>query len=507
MADLKALIVILALSVPVFLIARAPACEFANEKADFDRRRNLWIGITLLAFVAHSFWIYVTGAVLLVAFAAQRETNRLALFVALMMAVPAFSEIIPGIGGIRQIISLTHVRMLSIVLLLPAYLAIRRQPEVLPFGRTAADMCLLGYVVLQLVLQVSIASFTAISRSAIYSFTDVFLPYYVASRGLRDLRAYRDTLMAMVFAVVLMAPVAVFEYVRHWLLYSAMAGAMGVNSAMGAYMTRSDSLRAVVTAEHSIVLGYLATLALGLFIFVRGSISSRTISALALSLLLATLIASGARGPWLGAAAAFVVVLLSGPDKLNRAFKAALVAVPVIAVLSFTEFGQRLFAVLPFIGTSETGSLDYRQRLFDISIPVILQSPWFGAFDYLVNPAMQELIQGDGIIDVVNTFLGVALTFGMVGLSLFCGVFMFAGWSVWAALRRTHPRSDLNLLGRALLATLIGTLVTIVSVSSIGVIPLVYWMLAGFCVGYARLAPQPEGAATAAQVTGLRFRA
>ena len=90
-----------------------------------------------------------------------------------------------------------------------------------------ADRCLFGYLALQLLLQMSVASFTGIARYAIYSVTDVFLPYYVASRGLRDLRAFRDVVMTLVLAVVVMAPVAVFEYFRHWLLYSGLSASMG----------------------------------------------------------------------------------------------------------------------------------------------------------------------------------------------------------------------------------------------------------------------------------------
>ena len=504
MLELKALVVILGLSLPVFWLARAAACEFACERADFNRRRNLWIAITILAFVSRNFWVYMAGAALLLAVGARRETNPLALFLALLMAVPAFSEVIPGFGGIRQIMSLSHVRLLSIMLLLPAYLLIRRQPGVLPFGRTMADKCLLAYLAMQLLLQMPIVSLTASARLTIYSFIDVFLPYYVASRGLRDLQGYRDALMAAVLAVVLMTPVALFEYFRHWLLYSTLAESMDVYTNFGSYLSRGGSLRAVVSSEHSIILGYLVTVAMGLVLFVRKLIRSRALVALAVALLVSALIAAGARGPWVGSAAVMLVVILTGPDKFKSAIRVGMIAVPVLAALSFTEAGRRLFELLPFIGTIDTDSIDYRRRLFDTSMLVIWQSPWFGSFDYLINPNMQELVQGEGIIDVVNSFLGVALTFGIVGLSLFSGVFALAGWGVWSGLRYADPTGELHLLGRSLLATLVGVLVCIVTLSSIGVVPWIYWTLAGLCVGYAQLARQPQRAPAEPLMRGVR---
>jgi len=492
MGDFKELVVVIGLTLPVFWIARAHVCEIATERVDFDRRRNLWIAITVLAFMAHSFWIYIAGTALLLAYGSQRESNRMALFLALLMAVPQFSRSIPGFAGIQQIMSLTHGRLLAIVLLLPAYLMIRRVPGVLPFGRTMPDKCLLAYLLLQLGLQISVDSLTNTFRYAIYSLVDVFLPYYVASRGIRDLREYRDTLMALVMAVILMAPIAIFEYFRNWLLYSNLAGSMGIESKMGSYMIRGGNLRATASAEHSIVLGYIVTSALGFFLFVRQSLRSRLIAALALGSLVATLIASSARGPWVGALAVLLVVLSTGPDKFNRAARVLAISIPALVLLSFTETGRRLFEVLPFVGNTDTDSVEYRQVLFDTSMVVIRQHPWFGAFDYLVNPDMQGLIQGEGIIDVVNSFLGVALTYGLVGLSLFCGVFGFAALGVWRVVRSTPVDSDLNLLGRTLLSALAGVLTTIVTVSSIGLVPLVYWTLAGLCVGYAQMGREPQ---------------
>ena len=502
MVNLKALFVILCLSLPVFWISKKYVCQYTTSETDFIRRRNFWIAITILAFASQNYWIYVVGTIFLITFGARLETNRLAMFLALMMAVPSFGETIKGFAGIQQFVQVNHLRLLSALLLMPAYFAIRRQPGVLPFGRTTADKFLLGYLVLQLSLQFSVSSITALFRYGLYSFLEVFLPYYVASRGMRDLHRYRETITALVMAILIMTPVAMFEYARHWLLYAELAGSMGLVDNMGSYMGRNDALRAQASAGHSITLGYALAVALALLVYVRRYVDNRALVALALVSLLAALFATGARGPWVGSVAVLAVVMLTGPGKLVRIFKAVLIVAPILVILSFTAFGQTLFDTLPFIGTVGSESVDYRQRLFDISIVVILQHPFFGAFDYLVNPAMQELIQGDGIIDVVNSFLGVALTYGFVGLGLFCSVFVCAGLGVWRVLRNSNPSSETNLLGRSLLAALVGILVTIVTVSSIGLIPWVYWIIAGLCVGYANLGLQHEPKSVRVQSVG-----
>ncbi|MFL6680158.1 MAG: hypothetical protein ACJ8IK_17620, partial [Burkholderiaceae bacterium] len=64
----------------------------------------------------------------------------------------------------------------------------------------------------------------------------------------------------------------------------------------------------------------------------------------------------------------------------------------------------------------------YRQELLKTSVALIQQSPWFGVPNYLDQ--MSNLKQGDGIVDLVNTYLIVTLNVGVVGLALFIVPFL-----------------------------------------------------------------------------------
>ena len=102
---------------------------------------------------------------------------------------------------------------------------------------------------------------------------------------------------------------------------------------------------------------------------------------------------------------------------------------------------------------------------------------------------MQELKQGSaGFIDLVNTYVAVALSSGLVGLSLFAGFFIAVGTGIFRSfLQARDPEGELRLLGRALFATLAAILIMIFTVSSITFIPVVYWAVAGLGVAYARM--------------------
>ena len=62
---LRALAFILVLATAVFIFARTPACAMACAGKDFERRRNLWFGLTLAAFLSHNFWVYLFAAIVM----------------------------------------------------------------------------------------------------------------------------------------------------------------------------------------------------------------------------------------------------------------------------------------------------------------------------------------------------------------------------------------------------------------------------------------------------------
>ena len=111
------------------------------------------------------------------------------------------------------------------------------------------------------------------------------------------------------------------------------------------------------------------------------------------------------------------------------------------------------------------------------------------------------------MIDVVNTFVGIALQKGFVGLGLFVGFFALVLTGVFRSMRVISDRdSEEYVLGRTLLSTLVAILVIIFTVSSITVIPLVYWSVAGLGVAYTQMVRKQadSGSRTGTAQRGIR---
>src|SRR5262249_9626620 len=130
----------------------------------------------------------------------------------------------------------------------------------------------------------------------------------------------------------------------------------------------------------------------------------------------------------------------------------------------------------------------YRQKLFENSIVVIERHPLFGTPDYRQTPEMLEMMQGEHIIDIVNTYLEIALSSGLIGLSLFVGIFV----SILLRLRRMLKfravgDADFNTYVRASIAILIAMLAAIATCSSIDFIPYILWSFAGLSVALIRI--------------------
>ena len=495
---LRALIVILVLAGVTFTLARAPACAAAMKDEDFVRRRNVWFALTAAVFLAHSFWIFVLfAAALLLFFSVPAERNKLALYYFVLLAVPAIDAEIPGFGVAQHLFSIDYLRLLALAILLPAWLALRLRPDAEPFGRSSADKLIAAYLVLQFFVQLPHTTLTETLRKGVfYAFTDVFLPYYVASRAARDFAAFRDVLMAFVLAALVAAALAVFEFGRHWLLYTPLEAALGVEWGMLNYLERGDGLlRAQASTGHPIVLGYVLALALILALYLKRLIPPNPFKA-ALVLLAAGLVAAMSRGPWIGAAVMLLAFVATGPRALPRLAKLGVAGLCFVPLLLLSSAGQALVDYLPFVGTVEAHNITYRELLFEISLGVVLDHPLFGAWDFLELPVMQQLRQGEGIIDIVNTYLGVALASGLVGLALFCGFFIVVLAELFAAMRRARDRDgeasaggrggELYALGQAFFCALLGVLVIIFTTSSIALIPVVYWSIAGLAQAYAR---------------------
>jgi O-antigen ligase len=492
----KEMIVVCLIAAAIFRLAKPIALRFCTQE-DFSRRRNAWFVLTAASFLSPTFWIFALIAVPVLIIVGRKDSNPGAVYLFLLSVIPPIGFPLPMVG-ISKLFDIDIYILLAIFVMMPAALRMRRSEQHQVFRRLRTmDALILSYGILTafFYLQPEISSgvlspftFTDAVRRAFVFFIETYIPYWAISRSILSRQVLVEDLAAFTLACALMAGVAIFESSSHWLLFGELAERWGQPQSFSLYYWRGDSLRAMASAGHPLALGYLLEIALGFWLYLQShSIPMRHRIGVILLLCLG-LFMTYSRGPWLSACCIFLVYYLLMPRAWSRRFKAGTIAAIVAVVISFTPLGDKIVKALPFFGDSpEDASVVYRHRLFDRTWQIIQESPLLGDQQSLLK--LQDLRQGEGIIDVINTYSNVLLGSGFLGLSLFLGFILLGAVNAWALSRRMAlVDADFSMMGACVVACIAGTILMMIDGSFGSGLERMIYVLAAIASGYAYLA-------------------
>jgi O-antigen ligase len=496
-SNIKALIVVVGIGAAVLWLAKPIALRFSSA-ADYHRRSALWFVLTIAAFLSPNFWWFVLLAAPLLLWGTFADSHPVALYLFLLQVVPSIFVSIPVIG-INKLFDLDIGRLMSICILIPAIWRLRGAgPAAGARGFELADLLLLGYGVLQTAIFVkpdvaTLGSHVVLSdsltnalRRAFLYFLDVYVIYYAVRRYCTTPRAIAEALAALCLCCAITAPIAIFESLRHWLLYNGIAADWSQDPALRVYLMRDHVLRAQAASGDPLALGYLLAIGCGVSLYLWQHADATARKCAAVLALWLGLLAAYSRGPWLGAVAIYLTYAAVTPQRLSSLLKTGGILFAAAVALLLSPFGGKIMAVLPFFGgTVDSSNYLYRRALVSESWQLIRQHPWFG--DPNAYTQLADLRQGQGIIDLVNSYLQVVLFYGLVGLALFVGVILVPLKRTYRVARSyAHSDPDLARLGAALVACIVGTLLMLADCSFLFTYAKLYFVLAGLGVAYAR---------------------
>jgi O-antigen ligase len=492
---LNELIVVSAIALIIFRLAKPIALRFSDER-DFSRRRNVWLVLTLTAFLSPNFWIFTLVAMPLMIWAGRKDKNPVALYLVLLHVIPPVPIEIPVAG----LFNLDNYRLLSLCILIPAAWRLRKAPNAdRKRGIASMDLLLLSYGALKVFLFVPPDSrnyvifqdsLTNEIRSAFLFLIDIYVLYYTVSRTCSNRRSIAEAQAAFCLSCAVMAALAVFETLRHWLPYVDIAMRWTGDLGYGFYRARGGWVRAQVSSGNALALAYMLALACGFWLYLQSHVKSKPWRIGVMVLLWLGLLATFSRGPWLGAAVIYVVVGALGTRSFSKLFKGALATLLLITAIAQTPLGDRIADLLPFSkGSADTEagiSVTYRKRLFERSWEVFKEHPFFG--DQNAFQKLADLRQGEGIIDMVNTYVQVGVFYGFIGLTMFVGFILIALVKVYRRARRLMPSdADLGLMGVGLVGCMVGTLFMLATTSFILSYEKLFYVIAGLAAAYTNL--------------------
>lgn len=500
--EVRALIFIfMIVSIPMFIFMRFAA--LLSLKTEVKKWAIIWSVTTALAFLSYNFWVFLAFmSLILLTYTRNNPVLKISLFFVLLPSVPSGFVIIPGFGIVNYLISVNFQMFLTAILLLPLLILQTNSNRAIK----SSEYFIYCFFIMSTITHFQESSFirqgilvnressiTEVLRYSVILSFQMLIPYWAISRTIRSSKHLNTILLAMLFGIFLQASIAIAETFKNWRLYNSASDALGLISGSANYITRESLLRASASFEHPITLGLAIVISIGLLMlfFKKDNPRIRKYYYIIMAILFGGLIVTLSRGPWVGAGALVVCYLLISNHSVRKLGKLTVAGIFSLVILSMFPIGNRIIGLIPYLNSGDashaTSTITYRERLFEQSLKVIAQNPIFGSVNYLRTPEMEEMRQGEGIIDMVNEYLAIALEFGMVGLSIYLAIFIFILIKLYKAisyLKRNTEQETLLAQGRVLFSIIIGFMVVAFTSGISNIATYYLWCIVGLAVAY-----------------------
>lgn len=446
------------------LFMRAIRFTPTNDSAWF----RAWLLLTATAFFGGHFLVYslLVGIVCAV-LSAPGAINRAQAYVVLLPLIPLFSYTLPGAFGINYILTLDHFRILTIFILVPAFFHPPARSVSPKLVRNTIDFFFLGYCLwLTLLSFAQRSSATDIVRGVLEAALFMAVPFYAMRRLLGSKEDIQNLLIAAVFTSTLVAFIGIVEEATTWFFYDYISSTLNMDARRDftfAQDIRFGLIRVKASIDGGVGHFFMFSIGAAICSYQLKLLQKKAFFPLLL-VLAACLIFTGSRGPWFATAVMVGVMLFfrlfQTPIRLFVVAIVALIAMPILQ-------GLVLNTSDPF------GTFSYREQLLESSIPVIQQKPllgWDSMQTLEASGLLEHLRQGQGIIDIVNTFIGEALFGGIPRVVLFSGILFGCLWSVVQRHKRDMTSGDLSStpIAAFLSGLTIATVFILITVSMVG---------------------------------------
>jgi hypothetical protein len=477
---LKEYTVIMLIAAIVYWLC-GPALATKELKEKLPRRMLTWAIISSAGLLTPSIFIYMAIALPILMWHSTKEDNPAALYALLFLAVPHTSVQLPTFI-VNQLFEINHGRFLSLALLLPALVRMPKSADPNKPKVHAAQWGMYLFFSLILIFLYPYFSSTHLLRITVIQSLDWMIPFLACMLLASTMEKLRDCMAMWVLSGAIVGAVGIFESARGWLLYVSIGERWGSENAF-AFLLREGTLRAQASAGHSLALGYWLSIAWGFYIHLYHRMPSRRSAVMTGALILGGLIATWSRGPWLTATVITIIYLALDPRGASSATKSLGILVALFAAAFISPYWNDIKRYIPFVGSVDSENIEYRQRLFETAIEYIKINPLTG--NPLVLQYLESLRQGQGIIDLMNGYLQIAMFYGIIALTGFLVMLLgpvASSWKIWKSSRFNDH--ELAWTASVFIAVLLGTVLFIATASYGGLT----FYLAGMALAFLRAA-------------------
>lgn len=417
---IKAYIVIMAIGIACYFIWQSATKKLlvVGDDAGINRHVNKayftsWAIITSIVFLSFNYYLFA----ILAMFAIYRglknmsTSHRGGFYIFLLLGVSSVNFTLPGFFGINKLFNISWATLLGF-----AFLIFMQNNS--PSGnkkKNIIDVFVLWFWLLVSALSFRETTTTDGLRETFIYLNLIVVPYFIARKFVREPEELQWVFYGFVFIVLIISGIGIFESIKNWLLYGSLGGALNLpESAITSYKYRAGFLRVSSTLGNINLAGVCGGALIVYYYLISNSKKSNSQWLIFLVVLYA-LFATHSRAPWLVSTAMilFYVAKTKGAKGVIR-----LSGYGFLLGLLLLASGA-LDSVVSGFMLKDSYNVDYRERLLTLGLNEMKKYPLFGNLHFYSAPGLQELIQGEGIIDIVNTFLQIGLKFGLIAVGFF----------------------------------------------------------------------------------------
>ena len=407
--------------------------------AAWVKKAPLWIFLSMftIGMWGHTYWVAYAALLLALPIAARNRADAAALYCILVVSLPQLSQQISA--GSLYLTTASKYLFCGLGLAL-AFMMNRGKTPVLRRARFGLPILIIA--VLE-VAQARDPSATATIRQCLPILFTILLPYFVLSRSLNTAEDVRRFLLAFTLAGFVMAAVATVEARLHWLIYKQIEGFLNIHMSVNGYSKmRAGMLRAPASFPESTALGTFLALAFIAALALRNTFASRVKWYVVLFVLTLGLVSANSRGAFI----ALGVGLLAWDIYCRRYGQLGLKLAAAGGIYFFALFAAQFsnfFAAMVGKSSGSAATADYRVQLLRRGMEEIHKHPYLGQNLKTALDNLQDLRQGEGIIDLVNGYISYGLTLGYPGIFGLVAVFVSLCLAMWLARRKFRANPEL----------------------------------------------------------------
>lgn len=325
----------------------------------------------------------------------------------------------PLVVGGTYLIFFSTLDVLGVGLLLAVMLKPARSREGKLRGFTVEDVIALLFFTANYVAAIRLSDgSTGLMRQMVTGSLTFLLPYFLIRRQLRTIDEFRVVVGCLATAAAILSAFALYEAVHGWSMFVTINEHLGeANVGYRNTMIRGGSMRASTSMQNALMLGCYLAVGWVAMACSRKLVRTRLLWIAGCALVLCGELATQSRGSLVCVVLAVAVLLAAHRRKTLALASLAAGGGGALALFAAAQFSPRIAGLLNIDPDRQAGEdIDYRQVLLHRGLEEAAKHRWTGADIKSVLLRLDDIRQGEGIVDFVNSYLFIYLVMGLLAI-------------------------------------------------------------------------------------------